>query len=57
MIIYRDLLSEIKPFLSRREYISIIGPRQAGKTTLLEILKDNLSNELGVNKEHIEYIA
>lgn len=48
MIYQRDLLDRIKPFLKRREFIAIIGPRQAGKTTLLGILKDCLSKEFGV---------
>ena len=48
MIYQRDLLDRIKPFLKRREFIAIIGPRQAGKTTFLGILKDCLSKEFGV---------
>jgi len=48
MIYRRDLLDRIKPFLKRREFIAIIGPRQAGKTTILGILKDCLSKESGV---------
>jgi predicted AAA+ superfamily ATPase len=37
MHIQRDLLQKIAPFLSRREYIAVVGPRQSGKTTFLEI--------------------
>lgn len=49
MLIYRDLLEEIKFYLKRKEYIAIVGPRQSGKTTLLEMLKDYL-----IEKGHAE---
>ncbi len=35
MIVQRDLINTLQRFLKRREYIAIIGPRQAGKTTFL----------------------
>lgn len=57
MVIQRDLLDEILPFLKRREYIAIIGPRQAGKTTFLEIIKDYLIKELKVKKDLIQMIT
>ncbi len=41
MIVSRDLLTQIKPFLKRKEFLAVIGPRQAGKTTFLEILKQH----------------
>ena len=31
MIIQRDLIEKIKPFLKRREFISIIGPGNQAK--------------------------
>lgn len=40
MLINRLLAKKICALLSRKEFISIIGPRQAGKTTLLELLKN-----------------
>lgn len=49
MIVERDLIYKINPFLPRDEFISIIGPRQAGKTTLLELLRGYLINEMKVN--------
>ena len=35
MYINRQLEVDIKPFLAKKEVISIIGPRQAGKTTFI----------------------
>ncbi len=49
MIIQRDLLSTIKPFLNRKEFISITGPRQSGKTTFLEILNTYLTEDFKNN--------
>lgn len=40
MYIYRDLEAKIKPFLNRKEAIAIIGPRQAGKTTLIKHMEE-----------------
>lgn len=42
MYIHRELEKKIKSFLRRREILTILGPRQAGKTTFLEYLKDVL---------------
>ncbi len=42
MLIDRDLMARIVPFLKRREYLAIVGPRQCGKTTFLEMLRDHL---------------
>lgn len=38
MYIHRALENQIIPFLGRREAISVVGPRQAGKTTFIEFL-------------------
>lgn len=56
MIIQRDLIYKLKPFIKRDEFISIIGPRQSGKTTFLEILREYLINELKVKKDLIKSI-
>ncbi len=40
MYIHRDLEAKIKPFLNRKEAIAIVGPRQAGKTTLIKRLEE-----------------
>lgn len=45
MYIYRQLEKEIKPFLKRKEALSIIGPRQAGKTTFIKRLENQLKKE------------
>lgn len=57
MIYPRDLIKKIEPFLSRREFISIIGPRQSGKTTFLEILRGHLLGKSRVEKKQISYIT
>lgn len=41
----RDLLNEIEPFLNTKEIIAIIGSRQVGKTTLLQIIFKKLSQK------------
>ncbi|MFH0854017.1 MAG: ATP-binding protein [bacterium] len=40
--IKRDLEIKILPFLARKEAISIVGPRQAGKTTFISWLSEKL---------------
>lgn len=57
MIIERDIIKEIKPFIKRDEFISIIGPRQSGKTTFLGILKEYLVNELKIRRDLISNIT
>lgn len=42
MYIHRQLEEKIAPFLRRKEAMSIVGPRQAGKTTFLKFLEDKL---------------
>lgn len=49
MTIQRSLIQEIIPFLKRKEYIAVVGPRQAGKTTFLGLIKEYL-----VREEHLE---
>jgi len=44
-IIKRNLFKEIKEHLEEKEITFIIGPRQAGKTTLMLLLKDFLENK------------
>ena len=39
----RKLLKEIKPYFNSREIITIVGSRQVGKTTLLEIIFKHVS--------------
>jgi len=42
VFIKRQLLQEIKEHLHSPEITLIIGPRQAGKTTLMKVIKDDL---------------
>lgn len=57
MLVPRDLIQHIRPFLKRKEFISIIGPRQSGKTTFLEILKDYLTKGLKVEERLIRIVT
>lgn len=45
MYIQRELESKIQPFLRRREALSVLGPRQVGKTTFIEHLAGNFKKE------------
>jgi len=57
MIIKRDLINKIIPFLKRPEFISIVGPRQCGKTTFLEILSGYLRRSLKIPAKLIKTIT
>ncbi|RLI90303.1 MAG: hypothetical protein DRO95_06465, partial [Candidatus Altiarchaeales archaeon] len=52
----RILLDEIKKWVERREIIIIKGPRQSGKTTLLEMLREWLHKKKKVRDENIIYL-
>lgn len=45
LYISRQLEEQIKPFLRRKEAISIIGPRQSGKTTFIKHLAKELEDK------------
>ncbi len=45
MMIDRDLFSDLKNHVPRKEISLIVGPRQAGKTTLMLMLRDYLVNK------------
>ena len=45
MYIERELKDKIKPFLAKKEAISIVGPRQAGKTTFIKHLAEQFEFE------------
>ncbi len=53
MYINRQLEKKIAPFLDKKEAISIIGPRQAGKTTLLKHIEENLIKK----KKKVKFIT
>jgi hypothetical protein len=52
----RILLEKVKKWIDRREIIAIKGPRQSGKTTLLEMLKDWLIKK-GIKEKNIIYLT
>lgn len=53
----RTLLGELEKWIDRREILAIKGPRQSGKTTLLEMLKEWLIKEKGVDERNIVYVT
>ena len=57
MIYPRDLTKKIEPFLPMKEFISIIGPRQSGKTTFLEILKGHLVDNFKIKENLISFVT
>lgn len=53
----RYLLKQLKKWLDRKEIFAIKGPRQAGKTTLLQMLKDYLIEEKQVEPQDVIFIT
>ena len=54
-LIKRDLFRQIIEHLPEKEMTLIIGPRQVGKTTLLEQVKDYLINKQRINSGSLFY--
>ena len=57
MNISRDLLENVKPFLKRKEFLAITGPRQAGKTTFLELVKQHLVKDQKLTENQIVMVS
>lgn len=55
--IERKLLATIEKYLPQREYLAIVGPRQAGKTTLLEIIQKRHSEASYLTFENRKILA
>jgi hypothetical protein len=53
MYIHRELEKKIAPFVKRKEALSIIGPRQAGKTTFIKFI----ASELERQKKKVKFIT
>ena len=53
IMIFRDIIDEIKPWLARDKIIIMKGARQVGKTTILHYLK----NDLEATGRQVRYIA
>ncbi|MBI4431460.1 MAG: ATP-binding protein [Candidatus Omnitrophica bacterium] len=56
-IIHRDLLEKIESYIQRKEFIAIVGPRQAGKTTFIDILGAHISKIASVHKRAIQKVT
>lgn len=54
--IQRDKLKDILPWVERKEIISIIGVRRAGKTTLLYEIIESLIKDKGIEPKSILFI-
>lgn len=52
MIIRQDYLDKIKPYINVKLVKILAGIRRSGKSTIFEMLKDELSN-CGISKDHI----
>src|SRR3989338_6332220 len=57
MNVSRDLLENVKPFLKRKEFLAITGPRQAGKTTFLELVKQHLIKDKKFKESQIVIVS
>lgn len=53
----RELLEELKKWVDRREVFAVKGPRQSGKTTLLNVVAEWLKEERGVNSKNIIFLT
>lgn len=53
MYIKRQLEAQIEPFLAKKEAISIVGPRQAGKTTFIQ----NLAKRFEYEGKKVKFIT
>jgi len=53
----RKLFKELKKWINRKEILAIKGPRQAGKTTLLNMLEQWLKQEKKVNPNNIIFLT
>ncbi|MDD2715167.1 MAG: ATP-binding protein [Candidatus Wallbacteria bacterium] len=50
-------METIAPYLERPEFLAVIGPRQAGKTTLLEMLRNHLVEKHGIPFEMTGFVT
>lgn len=55
-LIQRDIENKILKWIPDREIIAIRGPRQSGKTTMLELIKKKLISK-GIELNHIHYFS
>lgn len=53
----RFLEEKLKKYLSKREFIAVVGPRQSGKTTMLKNIFKDLKNALFIDFEDREKLA
>ncbi len=53
---HRDVIEQLKKWIDRKEIYAIKGPRQAGKTTLLMMLKDWLFAQKDVDGKQVVFL-
>ncbi|OGE91833.1 MAG: hypothetical protein A3C85_02585 [Candidatus Doudnabacteria bacterium RIFCSPHIGHO2_02_FULL_48_21] len=53
MYIHRQIETELRPFLERKEAVALLGPRQAGKTTLMR----HIAEEWEKNGKKVKFIT
>ena len=51
--IYRKLEKTLKKYMDRKEILAVIGPRQAGKTTLIKHILQDYKNVNYINFDDI----
>ncbi len=57
MYIKRDIEEKVFDWIAEREIIAIIGPRQSGKTTLMDRIKERAIAERGYDENHVVFIS
>jgi len=56
-LINRTILKNILTNLDRKEFLAIIGPRQAGKTTLLQVIQEKLLDDSLIDKNQVYFMT
>lgn len=56
-LIKRRLFQEMRSFLGRKEVFILVGPRQAGKTTFLQMTMEHLRAEKKISSQRVFYFS
>ncbi len=57
MYVRREIEEKVFDWIKEREIIAITGPRQSGKTTLLERIKEKVVSDGLYDRDHVVYIT